>query len=404
MQTITIDPEFKALIPALSAQEREQLEANIARDGCRDPLVLWGEVLIDGHNRYEICTRLDLPYSTTQVAGVESRDDAKLWVLKNQLGRRNLTDYQRVQLALQAKPLIEAKARANQLSTLKQGNTVPQISSERAPIETRNEVGAMAGVSHDTVRKVEKIEEKGSAELKQAVLSGELSINLASDLADLEAEQQKAVVIGGKSSAQAASKAIRTAKAQEKKEKRRADLDEQAKAIAGGELEQPAGLFDVIAIDPPWNYGREYDPDTSRVANPYPEMTQEQIKQIDLPSKDDAILFLWTTHQFIFDAKELLDHWGFAYKATMVWDKEHIGMGSWLRMQCEFCLIGVKGSPFWDNTKHRDILREARREHSRKPDSFYTLVESVTAGRRIEYFSRQARNGWEVFGNDTAKF
>jgi N6-adenosine-specific RNA methylase IME4 len=88
----------------------------------------------------------------------------------------------------------------------------------------------------------------------------------------------------------------------------------------------------------------------------------------------------------------------------MVWDKEKIGMGAWLRMQCEFCLVAIKGKPYWENTSHRDILREPRREHSRKPDSFFNIVEKITLGRRLEYFSREKRNGWEVFGNDTEKF
>ena len=191
---------------------------------------------------------------------------------------------------------------------------------------------------------------------------------------------------------------------QSKIEERRAYIEQQAEDIRTGKVIPPKGEFDVIAIDPPWNYGREYDPESSRVANPYPEMSQDELLAIDLPAKDDSVLFLWTTHQFIFDAKELLDHWGYTYKATMVWDKERIGMGAWLRMQCEFCLVGVRGKPFWDNTTYRDIIREPRREHSRKPDSFFAMVEKITAGRRLEYFSREQREGWEVFGNEIEKF
>jgi len=416
MQQITIDPEFQALIPPLSAEERAQLEANLLADGCRDPLVVWRAretdqerdiaatyVLIDGHNRYEICTRNGVDFDTQEI-DFDSRDDAILWIVRNQFGRRNLSDYVRAQLALRVKPLVEARAKTQQQGG-QGGVLLSQKSDEaNAPIRTDDELAKMAGVSRDTIRKVERIESSGSEELKQALGAGELSINLASDLATLEAEKQKEVVAGGKDVAREAVKAIREDKAKAKKEKRRAELDSQVEAIASGEIAQPSGLFDVIAIDPPWAYGREYDPDGSRIANPYPEMSQEQIKAIDLPVKNDCVLFLWTTHQFIFDAKELLDHWGFEYKATMVWDKEKIGMGAWLRMQCEFCLVAIKGKPFWDNTTHRDIIREAKREHSRKPEAFYSIVEEITAGRRLEYFSRQARSGWEVFGNDTSKF
>jgi len=401
---ILIDNEFQALIPPLSAEEKQQLEANIIADGCRDPLVLWGETLIDGHNRYEICTRLGLPFDTV-AKEFDSRDEVVLWMCINQLGRRNINSYDRGLLALRMKPIIERRAKAQQLSTLTQNTAVSEISHERVtPIRTDETVAGLASISSNTIRKIEKIVATGSPELVQAVRSGEISINIASDLATLEKDKQNAVVGSGKKVAQEAVKAIKQEQAFVKKEARRDVINAQVEAISQGTLEQPQGLFDVIAIDPPWNYGREYDPDTSRVANPYPEMSQAQIKAIDLPANDDAVLFLWTTHQFLFDAKELLDHWGFTYKATMVWDKERIGMGAWLRMQCEFCLVGIKGKPFWDNTEHRDIIREARREHSRKPEAFYTTVEKITAGRRLEYFARSAHQGWEVFGNDTTKF
>jgi N6-adenosine-specific RNA methylase IME4 len=181
-------------------------------------------------------------------------------------------------------------------------------------------------------------------------------------------------------------------------------IEEQKQAIESGEVKLPEGVFEVIALDPPWNYGREYDPDSSRVANPYPEMTQAQLLELAPPFADDSVCMLWTTHAFLFDAKELLDHWGFTYKATMVWDKGKMGMGHWLRMQCEFCLVGIKGKPKWNNTKWRDIITEARREHSRKPEAFYEMIEDVVTGRRLEFFSREQRKGWATYGNDTEKF
>jgi N6-adenosine-specific RNA methylase IME4 len=189
-----------------------------------------------------------------------------------------------------------------------------------------------------------------------------------------------------------------------KKIKRDIEIQEQVKQIETENITKPTGLYDVVVVDPPWNYGREYDPESSRVANPYPEMNIDEIKSIELPTKDDCILFLWTTHMFLPHAFNILKDWGFDYKATMVWDKEKIGMGYWLRMQCEFCLVGIKGKPIWTNTTERDIIREVRREHSRKPDSFYKLVEKITIGNRLDYFSREQRVNWDNFGNDTKKF
>jgi len=185
---------------------------------------------------------------------------------------------------------------------------------------------------------------------------------------------------------------------------REENIEKQKQEIENNKLPEINGLYDIISIDPPWNYGRKYDPEGSRVANPYPEMNNEEIKKIELPLNDNAIVFLWTTHKFLPVAFDILNHWQLDYKATMVWDKINIGMGNWFRMQCEFCLVGIKNKPFWNNTKFSELIREKRREHSRKPDSFFNLINEICAGRKLEYFSREKREGWDVFGNDVNKF
>lgn len=189
-----------------------------------------------------------------------------------------------------------------------------------------------------------------------------------------------------------------------KQAKREEHIQKQVEEIEKG-VETPDGLFDVIAIDPPWNYGTEYNASGRRVANPYPEMTQEELKAIEIPAADNCVMFLWTTHKFIWEAKELLDAWGFEYRSLLVWDKQKIGMGNLIRMQCEFCLVGIKGKPvFKDNHSVRDLISEPRREHSRKPDAFYELVNELCVGRKLDYFSRERREGWCSYGNDTEKF
>jgi hypothetical protein len=87
---ITIDEEFKSLIPPLSDLERMQLEEILEKEGCRDPLITWNGILIDGHNRYEICERLGLEYSTKEIV-LADRATVKQWMYRNQLGRRNLS-------------------------------------------------------------------------------------------------------------------------------------------------------------------------------------------------------------------------------------------------------------------------------------------------------------------------
>ena len=89
--TLKIDDEFKNLIPPLSSEERKQLEENIVQDGCREPISVWNKSILDGHNRYEICTRRQIPFRITYIF-MKSREEAIAWICANQLGRRNITD------------------------------------------------------------------------------------------------------------------------------------------------------------------------------------------------------------------------------------------------------------------------------------------------------------------------
>ncbi|MBQ6738870.1 MAG: hypothetical protein IJP96_05180 [Synergistaceae bacterium] len=190
-----------------------------------------------------------------------------------------------------------------------------------------------------------------------------------------------------------------------KAENRKVDIEKQIEEIKQKGVKAPDGLFDVIVMDPPWNYGTEYSATGRRVANPYPEMTQEELKAIKLPAAENCVLFLWTTHKFIRDAFELLDVYGFTYRNMLVWDKQKIGMGNLFRLRCEFCLVATKGKPIFTSIHYiEDVISEPRREHSRKPDAFYSIVNTLCVGRKLDYFSREKREGWEVFGNDTDKF
>ena len=190
-----------------------------------------------------------------------------------------------------------------------------------------------------------------------------------------------------------------------KQAKREKELQRQISEIEQHSPELPDGLFDVIVMDPPWAYGTPYDADGRRCANPYPEIKQEELKAIELPASENSVLFLWTTHKFIWDAKELLDTWGFSYRNILVWDKKVMGMGNLLRMRCEFCLVATKGKPiFRDVHNLEDLIEEQRREHSRKPEGFYKLVDNLCVGRKLDFFSRTKREGWCVYGNDTDKF
>ena len=259
------------------------------------------------------------------------------------------------------------------------------VKSQKSNLETINtnkELSNISGVGQQTIARVKVIEAKATPEVKAQLSTGEISIN----------------------------QAYQEIKKEEKKAERIELIEQQIEDIEQGLLPELEGLFDVVSVDPPWPYEGEsknitsFDAVGRRVANPYPEMSIEDIKKIEMPLMNDSVVLLWTTHKFLPDAFDILKEWNLEYKATLVWNKEKIGMGAWFRMQCEFCLVGIKGKPYWNNTTFRDILNEPRREHSRKPDSFFEMIEQITLGRRLEYFSREKRNGWEVFGNDINKF
>lgn len=174
MQKLKIDKEFQKLIPPQQEAEHKQLEENILAEGCRDPLVIWNGTIIDGHNRYKICIEHNITFKVVEME-FSDRDEAKIWIIKNQFGRRNLIPFQRGELALVLKPLISAKAKQKQISTQNNnaGKAVSQKSDELGTsFRTDEEIAKHAGVSRDTIRKVETIKKSGTPEQIERARTG----------------------------------------------------------------------------------------------------------------------------------------------------------------------------------------------------------------------------------------
>ena len=172
---LTVDPEFRDLIPPLNEEELKLLEESLVADGCESPLIVWNGVIIDGHNRYAICRKLDIPFSI-QEKNFDTREEVMLWMLRNQLGRRNLNNYQRSELALKFEPLFAHASEKRMLA----GKLVdpPQNSAEGSG-ETRKQIAKMAGVSHDTIKKVKRLHEHADEETKSRLRRGEMTVNKA---------------------------------------------------------------------------------------------------------------------------------------------------------------------------------------------------------------------------------
>ena len=180
LYTLTIDPEFRDLIPPLNEEEITMLEESIIANGCESPLIVWNGVIVDGHNRHAICQKHNIPFAVIEKE-FSSREDAMLWMLRNQLGRRNLNSYQRGELALKFEPLLKAEARSRQATST--GGDTPQLTQNSAEAgtkgETRKQLGKLAGVSHDTIKKVKKLSESADDETKDKLRRGEITVHKA---------------------------------------------------------------------------------------------------------------------------------------------------------------------------------------------------------------------------------
>ena len=134
-------------------------------------------------------------------------------------------------------------------------------------------------------------------------------------------------------------------------------------------------------------------------------MELEEIKNMDIPSADDCILYLWTTAPKVEEALEVLNAWGFTYKSQMIWDKDVIGMGYWFRIQHEILMVGTKGKPGCPSPSKRisSIYKEKRGRHSKKPDSIRRLIDEWYPDKtKLELFARDTFYGWDVHGNEAS--
>jgi ParB family chromosome partitioning protein len=187
---------------------------------------------------------------------------------------------------------------------------------------------------------------------------------------------------------------------------RRLQTARQAEAIAREPPPLPAGPFRVIVADPPWAFEKRPDDDSRQGVVPYPTLTIEELKAIPVGglAHEDAVLWLWSTNAHLPDAFAVLDAWGFAYKTMLTWDKERMGTGDWLRGRTEHSLFAVRGRPTVSLAGQTTLLRAPAREHSRKPDAFYRMVESLCPGSKVELFSRQSRPGWAAHGDEAGRW
>ena len=186
-----IDPEFKALIVQLQPEVYAQLEANILAEGCRDALVTWRGILIDGHNRFAICSKHGLEFQTVE-REFEDRQAAELWMIDNQLGRRNLEAIDKVPLLERKREILAGQAKERmEKGRPKAGE--PQVNLPEDTKETRDSIAAELGVSGKTYDALRKVSNDGTDELKQAVREKKVGASTAAEIAQLPDETQREI-------------------------------------------------------------------------------------------------------------------------------------------------------------------------------------------------------------------
>lgn len=161
--------------------------------------------------------------------------------------------------------------------------------------------------------------------------------------------------------------------------------------------------FGTIYADPPWQYGNQGT--RASTDNHYPTMTVDAICNLPIAdlAADKSHLHLWTTNAFLFDAKRVLDAWGFAYKSLFVWVKPQMGIGNYWRVSHEIMLLGVRGGLTFADHAQMSWLEAKRTAHSRKPERVRGMIEKVSPGPRLELFGRRTVHGWTVWGNQVER-
>jgi N6-adenosine-specific RNA methylase IME4 len=357
-KSLQIDPEFRNLMPPLTKEEYESLEKSICREGCRDPLVVWENIVLDGIHRLEICRKHGIPFAIIEKE-CENRDEAKLWIIENQYARRNLTDYWRCLLALAKESLLRNQARERQREG---GRSKVRQNSDEA-IDVKKKLAKEAGVSHDTIAKVKVIEEKASDKEKTQLKTpgSHLTINRVY---------------------------------------RRIRRDE----VKTETPPFPRGKYGLIYADPPWQF--EFIEDERRsVQNHYATMTLEELMLLPISSiaQDDCVLMMWAPACKVDEAMRLMKAWGFTYRTCAVWVKNKIGMGHYFRTQHEMLLLAIRGNPptpLPGNRSSSVINAPRPQQHSEKPIKVYEILEKMYPRfGKIELFARKRRDGWVAWGN-----
>lgn len=400
------------LFPMMGDEELRELAADIERTGQRHPVVVLGAKILDGRNRAKACSMVGIEPQFTQYEGPKDLASLLDYVVSLNLSRRHLSASQRAWLGalLEEKYAEAAKAAQRRAGgdkrTTKAGEPLeadrPQaVNQARAP-QARDRAAAAVGSSGRSVQKAKLVREKAATEIQRAVVSGELTVDAASEIAKIEDHETQRAILE-KSNGRPGNIRAHIRQHQQR---------EIAKELQTAPPPPPSGPYRVIVADPPWKYDLRATDATHRGNLPYPPMTTDAICALPVAQlgEDGSVLWMWVTNGHLLgsggvsDGLRVVHAWGFEPKALLTWVKPKLGLGHYLRNVTEHCILAVRGKPTIVLDNESTLLEAPVREHSRKPDEFYALVEKLTPGSKIELFAREPREGWAAWGAEVDKF
>lgn len=352
------------LFPMLTGEDYEQLKADIAANGQREPIWLHPDGrILDGRNRYMVCRDLDVEPRFTKWDG---RGSAVAFVVSLNLHRRHLTASQRAAVAVDVLPMLEGEAAERRRATQ---NNMTAADKEIIPDQVgqaRDHAAALFNTNGRYVQEAKTLA-ADAPDLFAAVKSGEMTIPQAKR--EVTARQRQ-----------------------------------EAPPL-------PTNKYRIIYADPPWSYGNSGiigDTDHyGHVHRHYPSMSIAELCAMgqDVRSiiEDNAVLFMWVTSPLLEECFPIIRAWGFQYKTSFVWDKVKHNFGHYNSVRHELLLICTRGSCTPDNLTLFDSVQSIEKSsvHSEKPAEFREIIDTLyTSGRRLEMFARQPADGWEVWGNE----
>ena len=354
---LQVNQEYKNLLPSLSDEEFKSLEESILKDGVLHPFIINPDkVILDGHHRFRICQR----HSINEVPVIERSFKTDLeemkFVISFNLHRRHLSITQKVELGVTIHKIemVEAKGRQSF-----HGGTAP--GKHKTLPSNLKEVNEEHGEATEIAAKkvgLGKITFWKGKRIAEAAQTDKHAYRLWRDIADRNRSIDSVY--------------------EELFQQEKPPTSSRPPSRPSSSIPKLEGVFQVIVID-------------------LPTLNKEKLKRIDIPfDETNCVLWLWTPFRSLYDVTTLLIHWGFFAQTMLTWVKNKRGSGKWLLNQTEHCILATRGNPAPNSTSQSTAIIASPGEHHSKPPEFYSLVESLCTGRKLNVSSSMIkRPGWE---------